>query len=62
MTEKKSTVPISSLPQSRIAAMKNVLAVDASAPTDHPHTLSLYLLVWSVGAAGRTPRANADCA
>ena len=63
MTERKSKVPYLSSSQSSIAALKNVLAdglidklsstpshhTPSFAPTDHPYTLSLYLLGRSVG-------------
>ena len=62
MTEWKSKVPYSSSSQSSIAALKDVLEYGrlmsshplrppspSGAPTDHPYTLSLYLLGRSVG-------------
>ena len=64
MTEWKITVHISSSSQISIAALKNVLAdgrftsspplplphhTPSFAPTNHPYTLSLYLLGQSVG-------------
>ena len=68
MTEYKSTMPTLLFSQSRIAAMKNVLAEQSGvkgeggwakycpgAPSDHPHSphpAGHGVHMWSVGAAG----------